>query len=117
MPPHEIALGILLLLMASRSSALALRPRPHFDRRRWRDAWVAALFAATGLAMFAWGFSTAALVAVIFVSATILAFIVFVLNLLLGEEPIALRVLMILLFCTGLVVEVCGLASLFGPIR
>jgi hypothetical protein len=115
--PHEIALGILLLLMASRSSVLALRPRPYFEPRRWRDAWVAALSATTGFAMFAWGFPIAALVAVIFVSATILAFIVFILNLLLGEEPVALRVLMILLFCTGLVVEVYGLANLFGPPR
>ena len=41
-------------------------------------------------------------------------FVAFILNLLLGEEHLAFRILLIVLFIVGLVVETGAITSLFG---
>jgi hypothetical protein len=110
----EIVAGVVLLLAAVRAGAKAVRGRRTAEPGWWRFAWVAALFGITGVVLFVWGFITAVLFALAFVGASTLAFTAFILNLLLGEEPLPLRILLIALFCGGLVVEVGGLARTLG---
>ena len=85
--------------------------------RRLRAAWQVALVCVTGVALVTYGFFAAVLTAIGFVGATVLAVVAFFLWLLLGEEPVALRLLMIALVFAGLVIEVGGLLELFGLIR
>jgi hypothetical protein len=79
--------------------------------------WLVALFGTTGAILLAYGFLTAAAVAIVFVGTSVLAVVAFVLYLLLGEEPVALRLLLIALVFVGLAVEIGGLIELFGLIR
>jgi drug/metabolite transporter (DMT)-like permease len=85
--------------------------------QRLRAAWAVALVCVTGVALFTHGFFAAVTTAVAFVGASVLAVVAFILWLLLGEEPVPLRALLIVLFFAGLVVEVGGLMSIFGLIR
>jgi hypothetical protein len=85
--------------------------------QRLRRAWLAALVCVTGFVLFAHGFRAAVLTALAFVGATVLAFVAFILYVLLGEEPIVLRVLLIALFIGLLAVEINGLVRAFGLIR
>jgi hypothetical protein len=82
--------------------------------QRVKTIWFVAWLCVTGFALAVWGTSAAVAVSLAFVGASILAFTAFILNLLMGEEPVAYRVILILLFCIGLVVEICGIAGAFG---
>jgi hypothetical protein len=110
----EIAFGALLLLVAGCAGVKVVRGRLDDPLQRWRTAWVAAFCGVAGSALLACDFRTALLLALAFVGASFLALTAFILNLLLGEEPPVLRLLLIALFCIGLVVEVCGLIGTFG---
>jgi hypothetical protein len=85
--------------------------------RRLRAAWLIALIVVTGVALVAYGFLAAVMTAVAFVGASMTAFVAFVLWLLLGEESVAFRLLMIALFLVGLAVELRGIVAVFEMIR
>jgi hypothetical protein len=85
--------------------------------QRLRAAWLAALVCVTGCVLFAYGFLAAVLTALAFVGATVLAFVAFILYVLLDEGSVVLRVLLIALFFGGLAVEINGLVRAFGPVR
>lgn len=110
----EIAAGVALLAAAVRARAKAARERRTAEPGWWRFAWLAVLFGVTGVTLLAWGFRPAVLFALAFVGASTLLFTAFFLNLLLGEEPLPYRILLIALFCGGLVVEVGGLVEVCG---
>jgi hypothetical protein len=82
--------------------------------RRVKIIWAVAWVCVTGSVFIGWGFEAAAAAALAYVGASVLAFVAFVLNLLLGEEHVAFRLLLIVLFLVGLVVEVYGIARVFG---
>ena len=81
--------------------------------KRVKTVWLVAWLGVTGVAFLGWGFKAAAVVSVGYVVASIMGFIAFFLNLLLGEEHVAFRILLIVLFLLGLAVEICGIASIF----
>jgi hypothetical protein len=112
----EIAAGVSLLLAAVWARAKAVRERRTAEPGWWRFAWVAVLFSMTGVVLLVWGFLIAVLFAGAFVGASTLAFTAFILNLLLGEEPLPYRLLLIALFCAGLVVEIGSLVGVLGLI-
>jgi hypothetical protein len=110
----EVAGGVLLVLGATWAAGAAVRGQI-LDPVRWvRVAWLAAFLGATGVTLLGWGFVTAAILAVAFAGATILDFTAFILWLLLGDAHPVFRTLLIVLFCTGLVVEVVAIAGAFG---
>jgi hypothetical protein len=82
--------------------------------RRVKIMWAAAWLCVTGSAFIGWGFQAAAAAALAYVGASVLAFAAFILNLLLGDAPVAFRLLLIVLFLLGLVVEVYCIARVFG---
>jgi hypothetical protein len=82
--------------------------------RRIKMLWAVAWLCVTGFVFIGWGFKAPAAAALAFVGASVLAVIAFLLNLLLGDEHVALRVLLIVLLFIGLLVEVWGIASVFG---
>jgi hypothetical protein len=82
--------------------------------RRIKIVWTVTWLCVTGFVLIGWGFQAAAAAALMFVGVSALAFVAFILNLLLGEEHVAFRILLIVLFLVGLVVEVYGIASIFG---
>jgi hypothetical protein len=79
-------------------------------RRVWGVAWVCV----TVLVLIGWGFAAAAVVAVAFGVVSFTAFIAFILFLLLGDAPIALRILIITFFLIGLVIELGALVIVLG---
>ena len=85
--------------------------------QRLRTAWLIALVGVTGFTLFMYGFLAAVLTALAFVGASTLAFVAFILWLLLGEEAVVLRVLLIAIFCGGLLLEIRGLVAVFKLIR
>jgi hypothetical protein len=82
--------------------------------RRVKIIWAVAWLCVTGSVFIGWGFQAAAVAALAFVGASVLAFVAFILNLLLGDAPVAFRLLLIVLFLIGLVVEVYAIARIFG---
>jgi len=82
--------------------------------KRVKLAWSVAWLGVTGLALAGWGVQAAAIAAAMYLAMSFLAFVVFILNLLLGDAPVALRVLLIALFIVGLLVELSAIASVFG---
>jgi hypothetical protein len=110
----EIAGGVLLLAGAVWAGAVVVRGRI-LEPVQWvRVVWLAAFLGITGGTLLGWGFATAAVLAVAFVGATILAFTAFILWLLLGDTHPILRVLLIALLLTGLVVEILAIAGALG---
>ena len=111
----EIAGGVLLLLAA-------LWADVQFARRatgvppRVRVGWLIVLFGTVGALLLAYGFLTAAVFAVVYLGATVLAFGAVFVFLLLGDFDVVSRVLMIAFIFVGMVVEVGGLMALFGLI-
>jgi hypothetical protein len=87
-----------------------------FVVRRVKILWAVAGLCVTGIAFVGWGVPTAVTAGLSFVAVSILAFVAFVLNLLLGDAPVAFRVLLIVLTLAGMVVEVCGIAGVFGSL-
>jgi len=81
---------------------------------RLKIFWAVACLCVTGVVFIGWGFRAAAAAALAFLGASVRAFVAFILNLLLGDAHVAFRIIMIVLFLIGLLVEVCGIASLFG---
>jgi hypothetical protein len=84
--------------------------------KRMKTVWLVAWLSLTGFVFVGWGFKAAAAASLAYVGVSILAFIAFILNLLLGEEHIAFRILLIALFIIGLVVELGAIGSLLGPL-
>ena len=82
--------------------------------RRVKILWTVAWLWVTGFVFIGWGFQAAAAAALVFVGVSFLAFVAFILNLLLGDEHVALRILLIVLFLIGLSVEVYGIATYSG---
>jgi hypothetical protein len=82
--------------------------------RRVKILWTVTWLCVTGFVSIAWGFQAAAAAALMFVEVTVLAFVAFILNLLLGDAHVPFRIVLIALFIIGLLVEVCGIASVFG---
>ena len=82
--------------------------------RRVKILWTVTWLCVTGFVFIGWGFQVAAAAALLFVGVSVLAFVAFILNLLLGDAHVAFRILLIALFLIGLLVEVCGIASIFG---
>jgi hypothetical protein len=76
-------------------------------KRAWGVAWVCV----TGLVLVGWGFQAAAAAALAFVGVSVLAVTAFFLYLLMGDAPVAWRVLMIAFFLVGLVVELGALVA------
>jgi len=109
----EIVFGILFLLGAARAGVAFVRGWLDPPLERWKMAWVAAFFAAIGVTLMVWGDVAAAFVAIAFVGFTVLAVTAVFLFLLLGDVPVLLRILMITLFCVGLVIEVGSLVCVF----
>jgi hypothetical protein len=104
-------------LMNFHSSRLIFECRMDpFVVRRVKILWAVAGLCVTGVALVGWGFHTAVIAALSFVGASILTFVAFVLFLLLGDTHVAFRILLIVLFLVGLVVEVCGIAGVFGSL-
>jgi hypothetical protein len=81
--------------------------------RRMKILWAVTGLCVTGVAFVGWGFAVAAAAATLFVGVSVLAFVAFFLFLLLGDTHVAFRILLIVLFLVGLVVEVGGIASIF----
>lgn len=82
--------------------------------RRAKILWTVTWLCLTTFVFIGWGFQAAAAAALMFVAVSFLAFVAFILNLLLGDAHVAFRILLIALFLIGLLVEVCGIASIFG---
>jgi len=85
--------------------------------QRLRAAWLAALVGVTGIALFTYGFLAAVMAAIAFVGASMMAFVAFILWVLMGGESVAFRLLMIALFCGGLLVELRGIIAVFDSIQ
>jgi hypothetical protein len=81
--------------------------------KRIKTVWLVAWLCVTGFVLIGWGFKAAAAAALAFVGASALAFIAFVLNLLMGEEHVLFRILLIVLFIIGLLVEIGAIGSVF----
>ncbi len=79
-------------------------------RRVWGVAWVCV----TVLALVGWGFKAGTIAAVVFGLVSFTAFIAYILFLLLGDAPIALRILIITFFFLGLIIELGALVTVLG---
>src|SRR5262249_25031443 len=79
--------------------------------KRIKVVWFIAWLCVTGFAFVGWGFEAAVVAWLAFVGVSLLAFIAFILNLLLGDASVALRILLIVLFIAGLLIELFGIAS------
>jgi len=82
--------------------------------KRVKLAWLVVWLGVTGFAQAGWGDQAAAIAAAAYLAISFLAFIAFILNLLLGDAPVGWRVLLIVLFIIGLLVELGAIASVFG---
>ena len=82
--------------------------------KRVKLAWGVAWLCTTGLVLVAWGFSAAAAAALVFVGVSFLAFIAYVLFLLLGDAPVGLRILVIALVVVLTLVEFGALITVVG---
>jgi hypothetical protein len=79
-------------------------------RRVWGVAWVCV----TLFVLIGWGLVAAAVAAVAFGVVSFTAFIAFILFVLLGDAPIAVRILIITLFFVGLAIELGALVIVLG---
>src|SRR5262245_2216114 len=73
----------------------------------WAVAWVCV----TAFALLGWGFPAAAAAALVFAGVSLLAFVAFFLYLLLGDVPVAARVVLIALFLAGVLVELGAMVA------
>ena len=81
---------------------------------RVKRASAAAWLGVTGVVLAGWGFQAAAVAAAAFLAISFLAFLAFILNLLLGDAPVAWRILMIALVLVGLLIEIGAVAAALG---
>jgi hypothetical protein len=79
--------------------------------RRVKRAWAVAWVCVTTFAFLEWGFPAAAAAAVVFAGVSLLVFVAFFLYLLLGDVPVVVRVLLIVLFLAGAVVEIGAMVA------
>jgi hypothetical protein len=79
--------------------------------KRVKRAWTVAWACVTAFALLGWGFPAAAAAAVVFAGVSLLAFVAYFLYLLLGDVPAAARVLLIVLFLAGAVVEIGAMVA------
>jgi hypothetical protein len=82
--------------------------------KRVKRAWAVAWVCVTGLVLVGWDPTAAAVAGLAFVGVSVLAVTAYVLYLLMGDAPVAWRILMIALFLVGLVIEVGALVSVLG---
>jgi xanthine/uracil/vitamin C permease (AzgA family) len=75
-------------------------------------AWCVALLVVTGIVLVGWGFWASAAAALAFVGISLLAFIAFILYLLMGDVPVVWRILMIAFFFVGLLIEVGAIVAM-----
>jgi hypothetical protein len=76
-----------------------------------KRAWAVALACVTTFALLGWGFPAAAAAAVVFAGVSLLVFVAFFLYLLMGDVPPAARVLVIVLFLAGVLVEIGAMVA------
>ena len=73
--------------------------------KRAKAVWAVAWLCVTAFALLGWGFPAAAAAALVFAGVSLLAFVAFFLYLLLGDTPVAPRLILIALFLAGVLVE------------
>jgi hypothetical protein len=82
--------------------------------KRGKIVWAVTGLCVTAVVFVGWGFLAAAAAAVAFVGASLLAFIAFILYLLLGDAPVAWRILIIAVLLIGLIVEIGAIVTGLG---
>jgi hypothetical protein len=82
--------------------------------KRSKIVWAVTVLSVTGVVLVQWGFLAAAAAAVAFVGASLLAFIAYILYLLMGDAPVAWRIVLIALFFIGLLVEIGAIVAVLG---
>ena len=80
--------------------------------KRVKAVWAATGLCAIAFAFLRWGFAAAVAATVAFAGFSLLAFVAYFLFLLLGDAPVAARVLLIALFLAGVLVELGAMAAL-----
>lgn len=81
--------------------------------KRLKQLWLITWLCVTGIAFLVWDFKAAIATAVGFAGAGLLAFVAFILNLLLGDTHFLFRMLLIVAFIVGLIVEIYVIVSVF----
>jgi hypothetical protein len=79
--------------------------------KRVKRAWAVAWVCVTTFALLGWGFPAAVAAALAFAGVSLLVFVAYFLYLLLGDVPAAARVVLIVLFLAGVVVEIGGILA------
>ena len=82
--------------------------------KRVKLAWGVAGLCVTGIVLAVWGLKAAAATAVVFVGVSLVAVIAYVLFLLLGDVPVAWRLLVLALVFVGAIIELGAVVTALG---
>jgi hypothetical protein len=82
--------------------------------KRAKAVWAVAWACVTAFALLGWGVPAAAAAALVFPGVSLFAFVAFFLYLLLGDIPVAPRVLLIALFLGGVLVELGAIVAVLN---